>query len=274
MPAQKTVLSFGLVAIPVTLHAAVQESDVGFHQLHKADQRRIRYKKVCEGCGKEVSQSDIVKGFEFEKDRHVVVTDEELEAIKTEKEKAIQILHFVEPGEIDSVSFAKAYHASPAPGGEKAFELLRRALIDETKIAIGKTVLGAKESLMAVLPQSEGLTVQSLYFADERKPPPAAPPTPKIAPQELAMARKLVQSMDTPFDPASYTDEYQARLKQLLESKISGEGFSPPAKSGQVNVTDLMEAFRQSIEQAKPAAAKAKKSAGKASAKGKQSKNL
>jgi len=263
MPAQKTVLSFGLVAIPITLHVAAQETDVGFHQLHNADQRRIRYKKICEGCGREIKQSDIVKGYEFEKDRHVVVTDEELEAIKTEKEKAIQILHFVDPGEIDSTSYARAYHAQPAPGGEKAFELLRRAMLDENKIAVGKTVLGAKEALMAVLPHGEGLAVQSLYFADELKAPPAPPAAPKLAPQELDMARTLVRSMDTPFDPASYKDEYQAKLKKLLESKISGEGFTPPAKSGQVNVTDLMEAFRQSIEQAgagkKPAGRKAKK---------------
>jgi len=261
MPAQKSVLSFGLVAIPVALHVAVQESDVGFHQLHKADQRRIRYKKVCEGCGKEVKQSDIVRGFEFEKDRHVVVTDAELEAIKTEKEKAIRILHFVAPGEIDSVRCARAYHALPGPGGEKAFELLRRALIDENKIAVGKTVLGAKESLMAVMPRETGLTVQSLYFADEIREPPAAPAAPKVTPQELTMARRLVQSMDTPFDPAEYHDEYQARLRQLLEKKVSGEGISPPVKSGELKVTDLMEAFRQSIEQAKPKAAAKKPAA-------------
>jgi len=252
MPAQKTVLSFGLVAIPVALHPAVRENDVGFRQLHKEDQRRIRYKKVCEGCGKEVKQSDIVKGYEFEKDRHVVVTDEELEAIKTEKEKAIQILHFVEPGEIGAVSCARAWHALPEPGGEKAFELLRRALIDEDKFAIGKTVLGTKETLMAVLPHGEGLVVQSLYFADEIKDPPKAYAPPKVAPQEIAMARKLVQTMDTPFDPADYHDEYQSRLKLLLESKITGEAFAVPVKSGQVNVADLMEAFKQSIAQAKP----------------------
>ena len=267
MPAQKSVLAFGLVAIPVTLHAAVQENDVGFHQLHGKDQRRIRYKKVCEGCGKEVQQSDIVRGFEFEKDRHVVVTDEELEAIKTEKEKAIQILHFVEPGEISSVSCAKAYHALPGPGGEKAFELLRRALIEENKIAVGKTVLGTKESLMAVLPHETGLTVQCLYFAGEIRAPPAAPAAPKVTPQELGMARRLVQSMDTPFNPAEYRDEYQARLKQLLEKKVSGEGFSPPVKSGEIKVTDLMEAFRQSIEQAKPKAAAKKPAAKKTAAK-------
>ncbi|MCL2494520.1 MAG: Ku protein [Oscillospiraceae bacterium] len=265
MPAQKTVLSFGLVAIPVSLHTAVQENDVGFHQLHKEDQQRIRYKKVCEGCGKEIRQSDIVKGFEFEKDRHVVVTDQEMEAIKTEKEKAIQILHFVPPGEISTVSCARAWYAMPEPGGEKAFELLRRALLDEDKIAIGKTVLGTKEALMAVLAGEDGLIVQSLYFEDEIKDPPRAYAPPKVAAQEIAMARRLVQTMDTPFNPADYKDEYQARLKALLESKISGEAFAAPAKSGRVNVADLMEAFRQSIEQAGTAGKKkpAKETAGK-----------
>ena len=268
MPAQKTVLSFGLVAIPVALHPAVQENDIGFRQLHKEDQRRIRYKKVCEGCGKEVKQSDIVKGFEFEKDRHVVVTDEELEAIKTEKEKAIQILHFVEAGEIPGICYARAYYALPEPGGEKAFELLRRALEEEGRVAVGKTVLGTKETLMAVMAHEDGLTVQSLYFDDEIRDPPKAYAQPKVAAQEVTMARRLVQTMDEPFDPAAYRDEYQARLRQLLESKISGEAFAAPVKSGQVNVADLMEAFRQSIEQAngKPVKKPAKKGTAKKTA--------
>ena len=254
MPATKTVLAFGLVAIPVALHTAVQENSVGFHQLHKEDQRRIRYKKVCEGCGREVKQSDIVKGYAFEKDRHVVVTDEELEAIKTEKEKAIQILHFVGVGEISSICYARAYYALPEPGGEKAFELLRRALAEEGKIGVGKTVLGTKETLMAILPQAEGLIVQALFFADEIKAVPKADTKPSVAVQELNMARKLVQSMDAPFDLAQHRDEYQAKLRQLLERKISGEELAVPKKSAQLNVSDLMDAFRQSIEQAKPAA--------------------
>ena len=252
MPATKTVLSFGLVAIPATLHPATQESDVGFHQLHKEDQRRIRYKKVCEGCGKEVKQADIVKGYEYEKDRHVVVTDEELEAMKTEKEKAIQILHFVESEQISSISYARAYYALPEPGGEKAFELLRRALEEESRIAVGKTVLGTKETLMAITPQEDGLTVQAMFFADEIKAPPKAYAKPKVAAPEIDMARKLVRSMDAPFDLTDYHDEYQAKLRQLLESKISGEEMAAPVKSAQINVSDLMEAFRQSIEQAKP----------------------
>jgi len=253
MPATRSVISFGLVAIPIALHTATQEDDVGFHQLHGEDQCRIRYKKVCECCNREVKQEDIVKGYEFEKGRHVVVTDAELEAIKTEKEKAIQILHFVEAAEISSICYAKAYYALPEAGGEKAFELLRRALEEEGKIAVGKTVLGTKETLMAILPRADGMAVQTMFFAGEIKAPPKAYAPPKVTEQEMNMARTLMRTMDAPFDPAGYRDEYQAKLKQLLEGKISGEDISAaPIKSGTVDVADLMEAFRQSIEQAKP----------------------
>lgn len=254
MAATKTMISFGLVAIPIALHTATQETDVGFHQLHKEDERRIRYKKVCEGCGKEVRQNEIVKGYEFEKDRHVVVSEAELEGIKTEKEKAIQMLHFVEEAQVSSICFAKAYYAVPEPGGEKAFELLRRALVEEHKIGIGKTVLGTRETLMAVLPREDGLTVQTMFFAAEIKAPPQVAAKVSCAAAELELARTLVESMNAPFELTDYRDEYQAKLRQLLEHKISGQEMAAPAKSTQVNVTDLMEAFRQSIAQAKPAA--------------------
>jgi len=250
------------VAIPIALHTATQENDIGFRQLHKGDGRRIRYKKVCEGCNKEVKQSDIVRGYEFEKDRYVIVSDEELEAIKTEKEKAIQILHFVDEAEISSICYAKAYYALPEAGGERAFELLRQALSQEQRVAVGKTVLGTKETLMAIFPAEACLVVQALFFADEIKGPPRAKAAPKVAAQELNMAKQLLKTMDAPFDLADYHDEYQARLRKLLESKISGDEMAMPRKSAQVNVADLMEAFKQSIEQQSKPKAK-KKATGK-----------
>ena len=263
MPATKTVLSFGLVAIPIALHTATQENDIGFRQLHREDQRRIRYKKVCEGCNKEVKQSDIVRGYEYEKDHYVIVNDEELEAIKTEKEKTISILHFVQANEISSIYYAKAYYAESLPGGEKSFELLRRVLEQEQRVAIGKTVLGTKETLIAIFPQETGMLVQTMFFADEIKAPPAMKAAPKVAAQELNMAKTLLKTMDTPFDPADYHDEYQARLRELLESKISGEDMAMPRKSAQVNVADLMDAFKQSIAQQQKKKPAAKKSTAK-----------
>jgi DNA end-binding protein Ku len=143
--AHKSVISFGLVAIPISMYTATQDNDIHFNQLHKEDNSRIRYKKTCAHCGQEITTNDIVKGYEYNKDNYVVVTDEELERIKTEKEKSIQILHFAQLNQISLVFYEKTYQAIPEPGGEKAFELLRKALMDEQKIAIGKTVLGTKD---------------------------------------------------------------------------------------------------------------------------------
>ncbi|MDR3314583.1 MAG: Ku protein [Oscillospiraceae bacterium] len=266
MPATKTVLSFGLVAIPVALTAAVQETDVGFHQLHKADEGRVRYKKVCEGCGKELKTEDIVKAYEFEKDRYVVVTDAEMEGMKSEKEKAVQLWCFGDVAQISPVLYDKAYHALPEPGGEKAFELLRRALLEEGVVAIGKTVFGAKDALLAILPQADGLTVQTLFFADEIKAMPKRYSPAEVAEAELTLARQLVQSLTGAFAYEEYHDAYQAKLRKHLEEKINGQEVVAAKKSGVVSVADLMDALQQSVEQAQPQqpkAARKKKAAAK-----------
>ncbi len=144
--AHKGAISFGLVHIPISLYTAVQDNDIRFNQLHKDDNSRIQYKKVCGHCGKQIDAADIIKGFEYEKDRYVVVTDEDFEKIKTEKDKSIQIMQFANLDEISPVFYDRTYHAVPEKGGERAFELLRRAMMEENKVAIGKTVLGTKET--------------------------------------------------------------------------------------------------------------------------------
>ena len=159
MASRKSVISFGMVAIPISMYTATQDNDIHFNQLHKDDHSRIRYKKTCSHCGKEITSSDIVKGFEYDKDKYIVITDEEIEKIKTEKEKSIQILHFAELDQISPVYYEKTYQVFPAAGGEKAFELLRLALLEEQKIAIGKTVLGTKDTLMAIIPREDGVLI-------------------------------------------------------------------------------------------------------------------
>ncbi len=162
MVARKSVISFGMVAIPIDMYTATQDNDIHFNQLHKDDHSRIRYMKTCAHCNKEVKSGDIVKGYEYDKDSYVVISDEELEEIKTEKEKSIEILNFVKLDEISPVYFEKAYQAVPQVGGEKAFELLRSALIDEKKVAIGRSVLGTKETLMSLIPREEGIIILTL----------------------------------------------------------------------------------------------------------------
>ncbi len=246
----RTVISFGLVAIPVAMYTATQDNDIHFNQLHKEDSSRIRYKKTCAHCGKELRPEDIVRGYEYDKDHFVVVTNDEIEKIKTKKEKSIQILHFAQLNQISPVYYEKTYQAVPEPGGEKAFELLRKALMEEQKIAIGKTVFGTKDTLMAIIPREDGMLISTMFYEDDVKALPKNYTRPEVGEQELAMAKTLIDSMDTPFNPSQYQDKYQIKLKELIEKKISGKEIvtsKPEEQSG--NVIDLMDALKKSVEQ-------------------------
>lgn len=247
--AQHSVISFGLVAIPVSMHTATQDNDIHFNQLHKEDQGRVRYKKTCAHCGKELKSEDIIKGYAYDKEHYVVVSDEEINKIKTEKEKSIQILHFAQLNQISPVYYDKTYQAIPDKGGEKAFELLRSALMKEQKIAIGKTVLGVKDTLMAIIPRENGVLISTMFYQDDIKELQKSYEIPQLSEQELKMAQVLINSMDTPFDPSRYKDEYQDRLKKLIETKIAGKEIiasSPEESAGKV--IDLMDALKASIE--------------------------
>ena len=184
----------------------------------------------------------------------MVVTDEELEKIKTEKEKLIQILHFAQLDQISPVYYEKTYQATPEAGGEKAFELLRAALMDEQKIAIGKTGFGTKDTLMAIIPRKDGMLISTMYFEDEVKDLPKSYNKPEPTDAELNMAKTLINSMNTPFKPEEYKDEFQSKLRELLETKIAGKEIVAAAPEEHGNVIDLMEALKASVEkQNKPA---------------------
>ncbi|NLK38307.1 MAG: Ku protein [Epulopiscium sp.] len=251
MAARKSVITFGMVAIPIAMLTATQDNDIHFNQLHKEDNSRIRYKKTCGHCGKEITTNDIVKGYEYDKDKYVVITDEEIEKIKTEKEKSIQILHFAQLNQISPVYYEKTYQAAPEPGGEKAFELLRAALMSEQKIAIGKTVIGTRDTLMAIIPREDGILISTMYYADEIKEMQKQYHKPEVSEQELNMAKTLINSMDTPFDPSKYKDEYQERLRELIETKISGKEIVASEPTSAAKVIDLMEALKASVEKVK-----------------------
>jgi len=240
-----------MVAIPIAMYTATQDNNIHFNQLHADDSSRIRYKKTCAHCGKEITSNEIVKGYEYDKDKYVVITDEEIEKIKTEKEKSIQILHFAQLNQISPVYYEKTYQAAPEAGGEKAFELLRSALMAEQKVAIGKTVMGTKDTLMAIIPREEGILISTMFYADEVKEIQKQYTKPQVAAQELDMAKLLINSMDTPFDPARYKDEYQARLRELIEAKISGKEVVAAEPESAGKVIDLMEALKASVEKAK-----------------------
>ena len=250
MISRKSVITFGMVAIPIAMYTATQDNDIHFNQLHKEDDSRIRYKKTCVHCGKEIKAEDIVKGFEYDEDKYVVVTDDEIEKIKTEKEKSIQILHFAHLNQISPVYYDKTYQASPQQGGEKAFELLRAALMAEQKVAIGKAVMGSKDTLMAIIPREDGILISTMFYANDIKEFQKQYTQPEVSEQELNMAKALINSMDTPFDPAQYKDEYQEKLRALIETKISGKEIVAAQPEAPGKVIDLMEALKASVEKA------------------------
>ena len=242
-------ISFGLVHIPVGLYTATQDADIHFNQLCKEDGSRVKYKKVCSGCGKEVNNSDIIKGFEYEPNKYVTMTDEDFENAKTEKDKTIHILHFTDLTSIPPIYYEKTYHALPEKGGDKAFELLRKAMKDENKIAIAKTVMGTKEKMLALIPTGKGLLVETMFFAEEIKDTPKEPAHPEVSDAEIQMAKTLINAMVRPYEPELYKNEYNARLWDIINKKIHGQDTSAPAESVQVNVIDIMEALKQSLVQ-------------------------
>lgn len=245
----KGAISFGLVHIPVSLHTATQDNDIHFNQLCREDGSRIRYKRVCSHCGKEVAGKDIVKGFEFAPDQYITMTDEDFERAKTPKDKTIQILHFAELSSIRPIYYDKTYHAVPEAGGDKAYELLRRAMLDEQKVAIAKTVMGHAEKLLCLIPTQKGILIETLFYHDEIKEMPKEPAHPDLADAELTMAKTLVNSMVAEFKPEEYHDEYQVRLRQIIEDKIAGkEVIQAPAEKPD-NVINIMEALQASLKQ-------------------------
>lgn len=240
-------ISFGMVHIPVGLYTATQDNDIHFNQLCKADGSLVKYKKVCAGCGKEIGSGDIVKGFEYEKGKYVTLTDDDFEKAKSEKDRTIHILHFTDLQNIRPIYYDKTYHAAPEQGGDKAFELLRRAMKDENKVAVAKTVMGTKEKLLALIPTDDGILIETLFFAEEVKEAPKEAAHPAIQEAELTMAKTLVNAMVQPFQPEQYKDEYKAKLWDIINQKIQGKEITAPAENIQVNVIDIMEALKQSL---------------------------
>ena len=247
--ARKSVISFGLVVIPIAMYTATQDNDIHFNQLHKTDNERIIYKKTCGHCGVEVTTKDIIRGYQYDKDHYVIITDDDLEKIKTEEEKSIQILHFAQLNEISPIYYKKTYLATPEPGGDKAFELLRAALMSEKRIAIGKTVIGTKETLLAIIPREDSLLISTMFYEDETKELPKFYNKPALPDEELEMAKTLINSMNSPFSSDEYKDEYQVKLRELLETKIAGKEIVTSKSKKPSNIINLMDALKASIEQ-------------------------
>lgn len=246
--AHKGSISMGLVLIPVGLYKTTVDNDIHFNQLDKESKARIRYKKYCSHCNKEVGPNDIIRGYEYEKGKYVVMTDDDLEKIKTKKDKTIHIIQFAKISEVNPIYYEKDYYAIPDSGAEKAYELLRQALLSKKKAAIAKTVIWTKEKLLVLYPDKEGLIAKTLYYHDEIAAVPKQVPKMALDKNELDMAKLLVENMTRPFDATAFQDEYQARLREAIMKKIQGKEIVTADSSEAGNVIDLMEALQKSLE--------------------------
>ena len=246
--AHKGSISMGLVLIPVGLYKTTVDNDIHFNQLCRESKQRIQYKKYCRHCDTEVTSDDIIKGYEYEKGKYVVMTNEELEKLKTKKDKTIHILQFAKISEVNMTYFEKDYYAVPDSGAEKAYELLRQSLLAEKKVAIAKTVMGTNEKLLVLYPTKNGIIVKTLFYEDEIASMPKSVPKMKLDENELNMAKLLIQNMTKPFEAAAYRDEYQARLREAIMKKIQGKEIVAVDSGEPSNVIDLMEALQKSLE--------------------------
>lgn len=269
----KGAISFGLVTIPVAVYPATEERSLRFNQLHAKDDGRIRYKRVCSVCGEEVPYEEIVKGYEYEKDRYVTLTDDELDAVPVESSRAIDILRFVDLDEIDPIYFKKSYYLVPEEVGAKAYALLREAMSQDGKVGIAKVSFRDKEHLATIRFKDRAFVLETMFWPDEIREAEGADVDAKVRPQEVEMARQLIESLSGPFDPEAYRDEYREALLAIVEKKVAGEEIKVAEEAeAPAKVVDLMEALKASVaaakqrEKAKPPAKKKAASRKKAAA--------
>jgi DNA end-binding protein Ku len=249
----KGAISFGLVTIPVRVYGATEEKSLRFHQLHLPDGGRIRYKRVCSVDGEEVEWSEIVKGYEYEKDHYVTLTEEELDSLPVASAKAIEIERFVDAEQIDPIFFQKSYYLVPEPTGLKAYQLLREAMVDDGKIALAKVAFRDKEHLATLRLRDNVFVLETMYWPDEIRTPKfdVLDESVELRQQEIRMARSLIDSLTDAFQPEEFTDEYRAALEELVQKKVQGEEITYTEEAEPSKVVDLMEALKASVEAAK-----------------------
>jgi DNA end-binding protein Ku len=248
----KGAISFGLVTIPVAVYPATEEKTLRFNQIHESDGGRIRMKRTCSIDGEEVPYDEIVKGYEYEKDKYVVLTDDDFDAVPVESSRAIDIVQFVELEQIDPTLYKKSYYLVPDETGAKAYALLREAMSQDDKVGIAKVSFRDKEHLAALRFKDDAFVLETMYWPDEIRSFDADVDLDvKVREQELQMARQLIENLTADWNPEEFTDEYREALLKIVEAKINGQEIESVAPEPAGKVVDLMEALKASVAAAK-----------------------
>ena len=270
-PIWRGSLSFGLVAIPIQLHTAVRENRPRFRLLHAKDKSPIKYERVCQRDGTPVAWEDLVKGFEYQKGRYVVLTKEDFKAAAVEKDRRVQLSDFVPAEAIDDRYFDQPYYLLPDKGGEHAYAVFNQALQETGRVGIGKVVLRDRQHLVALESIDGRLVLTMLRFATEvvDAPEMADVERVKVSTKELKLAQNLIEALAAEWKPEQYTDDYQENLQEVINSKLKGETIElePGEKPMRAEVIDLAERLRASLKAAEGRKSSAPKAQTKAKAK-------
>ena len=253
-------MSFGLVSIPVRLYVATHSEQPSFNMIHEVCRSRIKQQTWCPRCERVVERSELVKGREVAKDQFVLFTDDELKALEAAASQAIDIQEFVPLANVDPVYFQDTHYLGPDKGGDKAYQLLAEAMRDTGMVALAQHVARGKERLVLIRPFADGLSLHTLYYADEVRAFEDIDRGPKAAvkPAETTLARKLIEQLAADrFAPEQYHDHWRERLQEAVDRKVAGEEVAiPEAPATRAKVIDIMDALKRSLaEQRKPAQA-------------------
>ncbi len=253
----KGAVSFGLVSIAVRLYSATEEKDIRFHQVHRDDGGRIKYKRVCSIDGDEVSYDDIAKGYDLGGGEMVILTDDDFADLPLTTSRAIEVLEFVPAEQVDPILYNKAYYLEPDKTAAKPYALLRDALTNTERVAIVKVALRQREQLATLRVREEVLVLNTMLWPDEIRAAKFDILDEDVSarPAELAMAGSLIESMAADFDPTTYTDNYREALQEVIDAKVAGREVVQPEETEEAPAAavDLMAALRASVERAKAA---------------------
>ena len=251
----KGSISFGLVNIPIALYSATRREELKFRLLRKSDLSPVNYKRVAEKDGKEVSWDQIVKGYEYEKGKYVVLKDEDFERVDLEATQTVDIKDFVDQEDIDPMFFYKPYYLEPQKGGDKAYALQRDALKDSNKVGIAKVVIKTRQYLAGVKPEDSALVLELMHFADELADAEKlhVPKKTEVGKREMNMAKSLIDSMSSKWNPEKYKDDYREALMEVIEEKVEAGGKEieekPKKAPKPTKIIDLVSVLQQSLEQ-------------------------
>ena len=256
----KGSLTFGLLAVPIRLFTAARSERLNLHQLHKECHTRLKQPLYCPSCDRQVNRSEVVRGYEYEPGKYVVVSDDEIKKITPRSSKTMEIAAFVKQEEIDPIYFDSSYFVLPEKEHEKAYALLLKTLEDTQRVAIATVTMHQREYTVFIRPRKHGLTLHTMYFANEIRKVAGygeIDKNIKLKPQEIKLAEQLVETLAADFKPEQYRDTFQEKLKELIAAKQKGKTVVEEQAPARAPVIDMMEALKRSLQNT--AAQKAKK---------------